>query len=157
MSAIVLADLATLAFVGILAGMEIAIHYGIREPAQSLNEHCQLQLRQALVLRLRILVPAFFLPAVVSGIADVVLNSTTGAGYLFRCLGMVCVFAWIATRVIGTVRINQISLTWDIAAPPKNWRALIDRAERFHVVGAWAALAALASFLAALGLKLTAL
>jgi hypothetical protein len=153
MSAIVLFDLVTLASVGILAGFEIAIHYGIRVPAQSLNEHCQLQLRQALVLRLRILVPAFFLPAVVSGIADLILNRT-GGGFLFRCAGMACIAVWVATRVIGTVRINKVSLTWDVAAPPGNWKALVDRAERFHVVGVGAALAAFASFLAAVGLQL---
>jgi hypothetical protein len=87
--------------------------------------------------------------------ADLILNST-GAGFLFRCAGTACITVWVATRVIGTVRINKASLGWDVAAPPKNWRALVDHAEHFHVVGVWATLVAFASFLAAVGLQLTA-
>jgi hypothetical protein len=69
---------------------------------------------------------------------------------------MVCLIAWVATRVIGTVRINKATLPLDVSAPPANWRALVTRAERFHVVGVWAALAAFACFLAAEGFMLTA-
>jgi hypothetical protein len=56
-----------LLFAGILAGMEIAIHYGLHAPIKVLSDQSQLQLRQALVRRLRVLVPAFFLPAALSG------------------------------------------------------------------------------------------
>jgi hypothetical protein len=150
---IILLELINLACGGILAGIEVAIHYGIREPAQSLNEQSQLQFRQALVLRLRLLVPTFFVPAAVTGLAVVVLNGT-GAGSLFRCGALACLIIWVATRVIGTVRINMASLAWNVAAPPKNWRALVDRAERFHVAGVWAALVAFAFFLTAMGLRL---
>jgi hypothetical protein len=38
---------------GILAGMEVVIHYGLRAPSQVLSDHSQLQLRQALALRRR--------------------------------------------------------------------------------------------------------
>jgi hypothetical protein len=56
-------------FTGILAGIEFAIHYGVRAPAEVLSDRAQFQLRQALVLRLRVLVPAFFVPTALSGIA----------------------------------------------------------------------------------------
>lgn len=154
MSSIVLLDLLTPAFVGLLTGVEIAVHFGFREPARRLNERSQLQLRHALVLRLRMLIPALFLPALAAGIADLILNRT-GPGVLFRCLGVAFMAVWIATRVVGTVRINAASLKWDVTAPPRNWQAVVDRAERFHVVGVWAALAAFAAFLVAVGLKIT--
>src|SRR5580658_11352586 len=117
MNSVILLELINLLFAGILAGMEVAIHYGIGGSAQNLNEQSQLQLRQALVLKLRILIPAFFVPAAASGVAVVVLNGT-GAGFLFRCGAMLCMIVWIATRVIGTIRINAATLTWDLAAPP---------------------------------------
>jgi hypothetical protein len=67
-------DFVNVFFAGMLAGVEFVIHYGLRAPAEILDEQSQLQLRQALVLRLRVLVPAFFVPAAVSGIALTVLD-----------------------------------------------------------------------------------
>lgn len=137
---------------GILAGIEIVIHYGLRAPTEVLNEQSQIQLRQALVLRLRVLVPAFFVPTAVSGIAVTVLDD--GApGFWFRCAGMLAVLTWILIRVIGTIPINSAALTWQPSAPPKNWRALVNHAERFHVVGVWAGVMAFASFLTSMALK----
>ena len=140
---------------GILAGIEIVIHYGLRVPAEVLDEQSQIQLRQALVLRLRVLVPAFFVPTALSGIAVTVLDGVE-PGFWFRCAGVLAVLIWILIRVIGTVRINSATLTWQPDAPPKNWRVLVSRAERFHIVGVWAAIMAFVFFLAAVALKLTA-
>ena len=147
-------DFINLFFAGMLAGIEFVIHYGLRTPAEILDEQSQLQLRQALVLRLRVLVPAFFVPAAVLGIALTVLNSGT-PGFWFRCAGVVAILTWIVIRVIGTVPINSATLTWQPSAPPKNWKALVNHAERFHIVGVWAAVLAFAFFLTAVGLKLT--
>jgi hypothetical protein len=138
-----------------LAGIEFVIHYGLRTPAEILDEQSQLQLRQALVLRLRVLVPAFFVPAAVLGIALTVLNSGT-PGFWFRCAGVVAILTWIVIRVIGTVPINSATLTWQPSAPPKNWKALVNHAERFHIVGVWAAILAFAFFLTAVALQLAA-
>ena len=151
-SAIVL-HIINLFFAGILAGIEIAVHYGLVMPTELLSEQSQIQLRQALVLRLRILVPAFFVPTGLSGIAVAVLDRT-GSGFGFRCAGMVAVIVWIAVRGIATVHVNSATLEWDAGAPPKDWRALVDRAERFHAVGVCAAVVAFGSFLAAAALKL---
>ena len=142
-------------FAGILAGVEFVIHYGLRAPAEVLDERSQIQLRQALVLRLRVLVPAFFVPTAVSGIAVTVL--TGGAtGVWFRAVGMLAIFIWIVIRVIGTVPINSATLDWQPGAPPKNWRALIDHAERFHIVGVWAVVLSFALFLTAMSLQVAA-
>ena len=146
-------DFINLFFAGMLAGIEFVIHYGLRTPAEILDEQSQLQLRQALVLRLRVLVPAFFVPAAVLGIALTVLNSAA-PGFGFRCAGVVAILTWILIRVIGTVPINSATLTWQPSAPPKNWKALVNHAERFHIVGVWAAVLAFAFFLTAVALKL---
>jgi hypothetical protein len=135
--------------------METAVHYGLQPATQSISDQSLFQLRQALVLRLRILVPAFFLPTAASGIAVVILDGTA-PGLFFRGAAIVAVVVWIVTRVIGTVPINKASLTWQVGSPPTDWKAQVDHAERFHVLGVWAALIAFASFLAAAALKLAA-
>jgi hypothetical protein len=146
-------DFVNVFFAGMLAGIEFVIHYGVRSPAETLDDHAQLQFRQALVLKLRVLVPAFFVPAAVLGIALTVLNSAA-PGFVFRCAGTVALLTWIAIRVIGTVPINSATLTWQLSAPPTNWKAQINHAERFHIVGVWAAVLAFACFLTAVALKL---
>jgi hypothetical protein len=146
---------ANLFFAGILAGMEIAIHYGLHGPTQVLSDQAQIQLRQALVLRLRVLVPAFFFPAALTGIAVAILEGAA-PGLWFRCAGLLALLVWFVIRVIGTVPINSATLTWQAGAPPADWRAQVDHAERFHILGAWAAVVAFASFLAAMALKIAA-
>jgi len=55
---IIILDFVNLFFAGLLAGIEFVIHYGFRAPVEVLDERAQLQLRQAMVLRLRVLVPS---------------------------------------------------------------------------------------------------
>lgn len=125
-------------FAGILAGMEIVIHYGLRAPSATLSDRSQLQLRQALVLRLRVLVPACFVPTALSSVALAVLDEAR-AGLWLRGGGLFLMLVWIAIRVVGTVPINSATLTWDLESPPESWKAQVARAERFHDVGVWAA------------------
>ena len=132
-------------FAGLLGGMEIAIHHGLRAPSATLDDRAQLQLRQALVRRLRILVPAFFLPTIASGLALAALER----GWL-RGVALCALLIWVVIRVIGTVPINSATLTWKLEAPPENWKAQIARAERFHEVGVWAVIVAFGCALAAL-------
>jgi hypothetical protein len=146
-------DFVNLFFVGMLAGIEFVIHYGVSGAAEVLDERSQLQLRQAMVLRLRVMAPAFFLPAVLSGIAVTVLNGFD-LGFWFRCAGVLAMLIWIWIRIIGTVPINSDTLTWQLDAPPKNWKALVNHAERFHIIGVWAAVSAFAFFLTAVALQL---
>src|SRR5438094_615281 len=73
-------------FAGLVAGMEILIHYGLRVPMQVLSDRSQLQLRRALVLRFRVLVPAFFVPAggLQRGRKRAVADSATTCGWQSR-------------------------------------------------------------------------
>ena len=50
-------------------------------------------------------------------------------------------------RVVGTVPINRATLEWPLDAPPSDWKMRVEKAERFHIVGTWAAVAAFACFL----------
>ena len=153
MNTIIVLDFVNLFFAGLLAGIEFVIHYGLRAPAEVLDEHSQLQLRQAMVLRLRVLVPAFFLPAAVSGLAVTVLGSGAPGSWL-RYAAMLAMLIWVAIRLVGTVPINSATLSWQLSAPPKNWKALINHAERFHNVGVWAVVLAFVFFLTATALQL---
>ena len=156
MNLAIVLDLISVFFAGLLAGMEFVIHYGIRKPAEALDERAQLQLRQALVLRLRVLIPAFFAPTAAAAIAATVVDGAA-PGMWLRYAGVLAVLLWIVIRVIGTVPINSATLTWQLSAPPKNWQALVRRAERFHDIGVWAVVLAFACFLTAMALQLTAM
>jgi hypothetical protein len=140
-------------FAGMLAGIEFVIHYGMRSPTEILDERSQLQFRQALVLRLRVLVPAFFVPEAILGIALTVLNRST-PGFEFWCAGVIALLTWIMIRVVGTVPINSATLTWQLSSPPRNWKAQVNHAERFHIIGVWAAVLAFALFLTGMTLQL---
>ena len=155
MHVVTILDVVSVFFAGMLAGSEFVIHYGVRRPSEQLDDQAQLQLRKALVMRLRVLVPALFVPTAVLGTALAVLNAGT-AGFWFRCAAVLALLVWIAIRVIGTVPINSATVKWPLSAPPKNWKELIHRAERFHIVGVWAAVLAFACFLTAVALALTA-
>lgn len=155
MALLTLLDFVNLFFAGMLAGIEFVIHYGVREPAEQLPDHAQLQLRKALVLKLRVLVPAFFAPTAISSITLTALNSSA-PGFTYRCVGVVALLIWIAIRIVGTVPINSATVDWRLDAPPLDWKAQVTHAERFHIVGVWAIVLAFACFLIAVSFKLSA-
>src|ERR1051326_1140126 len=92
-----LLDFVALFFAGMLAGIEFVIHYGMRGPAEAVNEQAQLQLRQALVLRLRVLVPAYFVPTALLGIAVTVLDAAA-PGFWVQCAGLLALLIWIVIK-----------------------------------------------------------
>src|SRR5436189_5203478 len=91
---VTLLDFVNLFFAGMLAGIEFVIHYGLRGPSEILDDHSQLQLRQALVMRLRVLVPAFFAPTALLGIALTVLSGGI-TSFLFWCTALLDVYCMI--------------------------------------------------------------
>ena len=133
---------------GVLAGEEFVIRYGVRAPVAGLEERPHLQLRQALIRTLRILVPAVFGLTTLSGMAVTVLGGP-GLGLALRCAGLLALLAFISITLGGTVPINQAILTWDVAAPPKDWQTLVKRWERLDTARTWAAISAYCLFLAA--------
>ena len=150
-----LLDLMNVFFAGMLAGTEFIIHYGVHDPSEQLDSHAALVFRKALVLKLRVLVPALFAPTALLGIG-LTLTNISAPGFVFRCTGVVALFVWIAIRVVGTVPINSATVDWPIDAPPADWQAQVQRAERFHIIGVWAGVLSFACFLLAAALKLAA-
>jgi hypothetical protein len=126
---------------GLLAGIEVGIHYAVQPSIEVLDEVSQLRVRQALIRRLRLLVPICFLPLAVSAIATAVL-SRAAPGAWCRLVTIAAVIVWLALRVVGTVPINADTLGWNAQQPPTNWKIRVDKAERFHIVGVWAVIVA---------------
>ncbi len=129
---------------GILAGIEFVVRYGIRGAIPVLDEQPQIRLRQALIRRLRVAVPIVYASTALSAVAVTILDGTG-----FRYAGLVAVLGWTLVTFIGTVPINKATLTWQPAAPPADWRALVRRWERLDTARWWAAALVFASFLTA--------
>lgn len=138
-------------FAGILAGIEITIHYGFHGPTLALDDKPQILLRQGMVRRLRWLVPAFFVPSAITTIV-LVMQSNSTTVLIFRLIASVALVVWICTRVVGTVKINSASLEWDAGNPPVDWKLQIAKAEKYHALGTWVTTIAYVFLLAAAGL-----
>jgi hypothetical protein len=136
----------TLLCAGLLAGFEVAVHYGVGSPPRSLSERAQVLLRQAMVLRLRVLAPVLFVPTVLLGIGLTIREADREA-FRFHALALASLGIWIMIRVLRTVPVNSATLKWKPEEPPPGWRELIERTELFHVVAAWAAVFAFVCFL----------
>src|ERR1700685_3368877 len=138
--------------VRVLAGEEFVIRFVVRAPVAGLDERPQIQLRQSLIRRLRIVVPSIFGLALLSGVATTALGGF-GIALGFRCAGLLALLVFITFTLTGTVPINKATLTWEPNAPPKDWKAMVSRWERLDTLRTWAALAAFGLFLAAMALR----
>ncbi|HTA07070.1 MAG TPA: DUF1772 domain-containing protein [Streptosporangiaceae bacterium] len=136
---------------GLLAGEEITIRYGVRAPLARLDDQTHIRVRQALIRRLRVLVPAVYLATIVSAATTAIVDGTSG-GLALRSAALVALVAWIAVTVGGTVPINSAALDWEPSAPPGDWRVRVDQWERLNSVRAWLAVAAFALLLVATAL-----
>src|SRR5207253_3944460 len=123
-------------FSGMLAGEELAIYYGVRIPVATLEERPQTLLRQALIRRLRLLVPGIYVPTLVSAVAVTVLGS--GLDLAFRVTGLLALLIWALVPLPGTARINSAILDWDPGELPKDWREQVKLWELFASVRPWA-------------------
>jgi uncharacterized membrane protein len=140
---------------GMLAGTEFVIRYAVRGPLASLDDRAHIRMRQALIRPLRLLVPAMYFLTLLSAVAVTILDGA-GSGLALRCAAVLALLAWIAVTLGGTVPINSAVLDWDPGAPPRDWRAQVDRWERLNSVRAWLAVGAFALLLAATALHATA-
>ncbi len=136
---------------GILAGEEFVIYFGVRTPLASLEERPQMQLRQVLIRRLRVLVPGIFVPTIVSGVAVTLLGGF-GITFVIRCAALLGLVAWTLVTLQGTAPINSAIAEWNPDAPLKNWREQVNKWERFASVRPWASMFAFAMFLTAVAL-----
>jgi uncharacterized membrane protein len=140
---------ANLFLAGILAGEEFVIYYGVRTPLAGLEERPQTLIRQALIRRLRVLVPAIFMPTILLGAVVTALDGF-GTGFVFRSIGVLALLTWALVTLPGTAPINAAILSWDPSALPQKWRTIVSRWEHFASVRPWAAMSAFAMFLTAM-------
>src|SRR6516162_8157713 len=146
MNAVAILEFVELFCAGLLAGAEFIVCFGVRSTIAVLDEQPQIQLRQALIRRLRVLVPAVYVPTLLSAVAMTVLAGTD-FGFWWRCVGLLALLVWTVTTFVGTVPINKATLTWRPDAPPEDWRGIVRRWERLDAVRFWAAVTAFAFFL----------
>src|SRR6185437_3416477 len=148
-------DFVAVFFAGLLAGALFVIDYGVRLSLAALEDQVQIQTRQALILRLRIVVPSIFVPTVLLGGAITLLDGgAPGSG--FRWAGLLIVLTSFLLTLLGTAPNNKAIGGWQPGAPPGNWRALVNRWERLDQARTWAAIIAFALFLTAIALQLAA-
>jgi hypothetical protein len=139
---------------GLLAGEELAICYGVRTSIAKLDEKPQTQLRQSLIRKLRVLVPAIFIPTAVSSVMVVALAGAS-PGFCFRCAGLLLLLAWASITFLGTVPINKSVLDWQPEAMPDNWKSIVARWERLDIGRCWAAVMSFTCLLIAAALRLS--
>jgi uncharacterized membrane protein len=150
---LIIIEFVSLFLTGILAGEEFVVRYGVHLSLAKLDEQSQIRVRQALILRLRVLVPAIFLPTALSAVA-VLIRNDNGPGFGFQCAGVLALLIFILTTLIGTVPINKGALAWQPDAPPSNWKQLINRWGLLDVLRSSMAILAFAFFLTAVALQL---
>jgi uncharacterized membrane protein len=126
---------------GMLAGEEFVVRYGIRGPLASLPDEPHIQMRQALIRTLRVLVPSIYVPTLLLSIVTTVALGIYGA-FLFRCAAVAALLLWMVVTLAGTAPINAAALQWQISAPPPDWRARVDRWEQLNTVRTGLAVAA---------------
>jgi len=140
---------ATLFLLGLLAGIEFLVMFGVRGPLKVLPAEPQIVIRQALVRRLRIVVPMIAITSVALGLATAIRDLNP-----LHLYGLGCVGAWMVATFLGTVPINKALLAWRADAPPANWHAKIRLWEHLDTVRMLTAVAAFGLFLTATVLKI---
>lgn len=144
-----------LILVGLLAGTELIVRYGVQPALTRLPDTAHVLARQALVQRLRVVVPILMVPTV--GTAVAVLAVAGGReGLAFRWVGIVCLAAFLIIAFFGTVPINIQVNGWDPERPPADRKAVVGRWERLDVARSTAAIAAFVSFAMAIAVQLGA-
>lgn len=139
---------------GLLAGEEFIVRWGVQPALSTLPDLPHLLARQALVRRMRVVVPALMVPTVLLAIA-VLATAGTGAGFGFRLAGLAALVAFLLFSFLGTVPLNIRVNSWNADAPPSDWKAIVARWELIDVFRSSAALLAFALFLVAFAEELS--
>lgn len=140
-----------LVLVGLLAGEELIVRYGVHPALSGLDDHAHLLVRQALVRRLRVVVPIVMLPA--AALAGLVLVIVPGPGLAPRWATVIAMVAFLLLSFLGTVPINMQVAGWRADAPPPDWKAVVRRWARLDVLRSTAATAAFLFAVLAVGAR----
>ncbi len=138
----------SLFFVGILAGEEFIVRYGIQPAMAKLEDRAHVQTRIALVRRLKWVVPMIILPAVVASITMLVVSSNEPGG-IYRWIGFAALVCFLLFSFLGTVPINMKVNDWNVDAPPSDWKTVVKRWEIIDTFRSTAAILAFGFFVIA--------
>jgi uncharacterized membrane protein len=152
---VVILQIVGLLFAGVLAGEEFIVRYGVQPSLSTMDDRPHLLARQALVRRMRYVVPALMIPTVLLGLA-VAIAGGTGVGCVFRWIGFAALVAFVLFSFLGTVPINIKVNDWNPDAPPADWKAVVKRWQFIDVFRSSAALLAFVCFLIAVARELSA-
>ena len=128
---------AALFLIGVLAGEELIVRYGLHPALSRLDDHAHLVARQALVRRLRVVVPIVMLPA--AALAVTALAVVSGPGLGLRWASLIAMVVFLLLSFLGTVPLNIKVDGWRADAPPPGWQAVIRRWARIDVFRSTAA------------------
>ncbi|MFF2052349.1 anthrone oxygenase family protein [Leifsonia sp. NPDC058194] len=142
-----------LVLIGLLAGEELIVRWGVQPALRSLPDDAHVRARIALVKRLKVVVPAIMVPTVLASIALLVVAGGS-AGLAWRIAGAAALLVFVLASFLGTVPINIGVNDWDPARPPADWRAVVARWERIDVLRSSAAVLAFVLFAIAVGVAL---
>lgn len=130
-----------LVLVGLLAGEEFIVRWGVQPAMNALPDDAHLRTRIALVKSLKVVVPVLMLPAVLAT-AAVLVVAGTGDGFGWRVGGPVALGVFVLASFLGTVPINIGVNDWDPLDPPADWKRTVVRWERIDVLRSSAAIVA---------------
>jgi Domain of unknown function (DUF1772) len=135
--------IACLVLLGLLAGEELIVRWGVQPALASLDDRAHLQARIALVKRLKVVVPGLIVPAVIATVAWLAISSGRPGGAI-RWTGLTTLLTFILLSALGTVPINIKINDWDADQPPANWRQIV---HRWTVIDVYRSSAAVLTFL----------
>jgi uncharacterized membrane protein len=138
-----------LVLVGLLAGEEFIVRWGVQPAMATLPDQVHLRTRIALVKSLKVVVPILMVPAVLASVAVLVLSGDDD-GLGWRIAGMVALVVFVLASFLGTVPINIRVNDWDPERPPADWKRVVRRWERIDVLRSTAAGVAFVLFVAGL-------
>jgi hypothetical protein len=132
-----------LILLGLLAGEEVIMRWGVQPALASLDDRAHLKVRIALVKRLKVVVPILIVPAVLATAASLAISSGH-PGAATRWAGLSSLVAFVLLSALGTVPINMKINGWDADQPPADWRQLV---YRWTVIDVFRSSAAVLTFL----------
>ena len=138
-----------LVLVGLLAGEEFIVRWGVQPAMATLPDEVHLRTRIALVKSLKVVVPILMVPAVLASVAVLVLSGADD-GLGWRIAAMVALVVFVLASFLGTVPINIRVNDWDPEHPPTDWKRVVLRWERIDVLRSTAAGVAFVLFVVAL-------
>ncbi|WIB78280.1 DUF1772 domain-containing protein [Curtobacterium sp. MCPF17_002] len=138
-----------LVLIGLLAGEEFIVRWGIQPALSSLPDDAHVRARIALVQRLKVVVPVLMIPTVAASVAVLVVAGNA-AGLPLRIAGAAALVVFVLASFLGTVPINMGVNDWDPRRPPADWRAVVTRWERIDVLRSTAAGVSFVLFVVAL-------